>query len=249
VGLQLLSTRRADVLNNVFLRVARSAVGTRSRVALLAADFGHLRVAGNRLDGIGPSRFAGTTVALRFLAPFGHLALESNSSDRADRAGEELARADYQALRVGRAEREQSGAAGLAGSFAYLPLELRAFVLTRTRLRARAIESSEMTVSNNQLVSRESNLPAIQIQEVQTCLFGNNHCQLVQEPEQSILVARVQAEHVSAGHNRLLGPGKFDTLELESKHVAAIANVSSGKILQNGANLPAPWDALNLIGV
>jgi hypothetical protein len=249
VGLQILSTRRADVLSNVFLRVARAAVGNRSRVALLAADFEQLRVAGNRLDGIGPPVFAGTTSALRFLSPFGHLAVESNSTDRADRTDEELSRAAYQVLRVGRFERDPTGGFGLLGAFAYVPIELRAFLITRTRLRARAVDSSEVAVSNNQLVSRQSVLPAIQIQQVQTCLFGNNHCQLLQEPDQPIVLARVQAEHVNASHNRLRGPGKFDTLELDSTHVAAVANISSGKILQNGATLPAPWGPLNLIGV
>lgn len=59
---------------------------------------------------------------------------------------------------------------------------------------------------------------------------------------------RVRAEAGTVGQNRLWG-GREPTAELFIAGPAVLGNLSTGIVLLNGAPLPAPWDALNVIGI
>ena len=98
VGLQLLGTKRADVVGNLFAGVAGVANQNPLRAALLAVNAGELRVAANRMFGIGPAEFLGRTIAIVIDASFRKLMLESNSIARIAEASEKPSIAAWQAI-------------------------------------------------------------------------------------------------------------------------------------------------------
>lgn len=63
------------------------------------------------------------------------------------------------------------------------------------------------------------------------------------------LLSVLQADHVNASNNRLVGNGDNDVMMINSnKKLVAMGNMSTGNIrINGGGNLPAPWDTLNII--
>lgn len=62
------------------------------------------------------------------------------------------------------------------------------------------------------------------------------------------LALRVRAETGAVAQNRLWG-GREPTAELFVSGPSVLGNLSTGIVLLNGAPLPPPWDALNVIGI
>lgn len=241
VGIQLLAVARADVRDNLLTDVARVQARERGGVGLLAAAFGELRVAGNRVHGVGPTFYRDTTVAMRFLTPFRHLAVAGNSVARLnDIADQEGFSTDWQALWVGPATTRRLA----EKSFVFVPLKEQALLITGTRVRAIAKDPSDITISGNQLTSFAAELPAVEIKEVETCLFIDNHCRMLGRVRSPTVIAKLSASHINASNNRLIGAEGIDTLHLSTERFVAVGNISTGPIKP----LPSPWKELNLIG-
>ncbi|TBW12983.1 hypothetical protein E0E50_01570 [Azotobacter chroococcum subsp. isscasi] len=243
VGIQLLAVARADVRDNLLTDVARVQESTSpGGVGLLAAAFGELRVAGNRVHGVGPTFCRGTMMAMRFLTPFRHLAVAGNSIARLnDIADQEGFSPFWQALGVG----PEAALRPAAKSFAFRLLTARDLLITATRVRAIAREEAPgITISGNQLTSFAAELPAVAIEKVETCLFIDNYCRILGKVNG--LIAKLHADHINVSNNRLICAGGGDTLRLHTEHLVAVGNISIGNIKHNGNELGERWKELNL---
>ncbi len=86
VGMQLLGVERADVVGNLFAGVARQAQVNRCALRSCVVASRELRIAANRMFGIGPPEFLGRTIAIAVDTTFRQLAVEGNSVARIAKA-------------------------------------------------------------------------------------------------------------------------------------------------------------------
>ncbi|ASL26568.1 DUF6519 domain-containing protein [Azotobacter chroococcum] len=257
VGIQLLAVARADVRDNLLTDVAHmqevqgQTLVKPGGAALLAAAFGELRVAGNRVHGVGPPVVypdSGITVAMRFLTPFRHLAIAGNSVARLNNIADQAVSSQvWQALRVG----PEAARRPAIKPFAFMSLTARDLLITATRVRAIAREEAPgITISGNQLTSFAAELPAVEIEEVETCLFIDNYCRILEKGPSPRVIAKLSANYINASNNRLISTGEKNTLDLNTDdgRLVAVGNISTGQIILNGKPLDQKWKALNLIG-
>jgi len=251
-GVLLADVARADVVNNLFAGVARQANQSPLRAALLAVASGELRVAGNRMFGIGPQSFLGRTVGLAVGASFSQLAVEDNSLARLE-GTETTSAAAWQAIVVAPSGAAQGGPAGgttvTAPGVMVLPVKEGYLYLSAFRARILAsLARGNTSLRGNRLRGTLTVMPLVEIDDVLSCLFDQNDAELssVVTAGPAPLVGRIGCDHASVANNRLVGVTEFPTLSLTARNFAVLGNLTSGAIQVNGTALPAPWNALNV---
>ena len=247
-AVQLARVERADVTDNLLADVARQAIGAPRVDALRALGVRQLRVAGNRLVGIGPERSAGQVTALRILAPFDQVAIDANEIDRRAEAAQKLVVADWKAIRI---DRPSAGAfAGPTGLTAMIDVAEVSYVLSAARLTALPALLPELSIRGNHwrgeaLAERLGDCTAMD-----HLLFADNTCEAVGANTQP-QIANLGARTVTATNNRLRGNGDLDTLHLHPQRKQAIVtgNTSTGNMrVITGTPVPADMTLTNIIG-
>lgn len=251
-GVLLIDVARADVVNNLFAGVARQAAQSLLRAALLAVASGELRVAGNRMFGIGPKSFLGRTVALAVGASFSQLAVENNSLARLEGI-ETTSAAAWQAIVVAPSGAAPGGPTDgttvTAPGVMVLPVKEGYLYLSAFRARILAgLARGNTSLRGNRLRGTLTVMPLVEIDGVLSCLFDQNDAELSNVVTTGLapLVGRIGCDHVSVANNRLVGVTEFPTLSLTATNFAVLGNLTSGAIQVHGAALPAPWDTLNV---
>ena len=245
VGLQLLGTKRADVVGNLFAGVAGVANQNPLRAALLAVNAGELRVAANRMFGIGPAEFLGRTIAIVIDASFRKLMLESNSIARIAEAGEKPSIAAWQAIVIA-GFGVNTDAAGVSNSIQpfgamMLPLKDNGFYLSGQQAILLDPARGVAAVRGNNLTGQSPNRPLVEISGLIGCRFDQNDAELTGNDG---LIGIIAADHIGACNNRLVGEGEAPTLQLLAKKAVVLGNLATGPIRINGQ--PVPWDVLNV---
>jgi hypothetical protein len=250
IGVLLLGAARADVVGNLFGNVALQAIQPPLRAALAMQASSEVRVAANRFFGIGPQRFTGRTIAIVAAANFSQLAVDDNSAARIGDGGEPPALAAWQAIVVGsRPAGEPEGGLVITPEVIVAPLNDDAIFVSAFRIGRLAARQRTVSVRGNRARSQATIAPAIEIDDVIGCLLHANDAESTGVATGALMppVARVQCRHVTAGGNRLVGTGELPTLLLDAPRFAVVGNITSGPIQVNGAALPAPWNALNVL--
>jgi hypothetical protein len=254
----LLAVERADVVGNVFDRVARDAVVSPLRCALLALACGEVRVADNRLYGIGPSgTFTQRVIGIGVGPGFHHVAIQNNNVARRETENENVSIGNWQPLLI--ISGSATAAAAAAGTAftaepvsvpgaAVLPVQGGQAYMTANRLVLRAAGASSVQVSGNRLRGDHSLVPATQIMVVQSCQFVQNDIHITGGDSAGQLAGVVVAEHASVANNHFAGNARESIFLVFTNQgqFAVLGNLASASIRANGAALPAPWDALNV---
>jgi len=251
-GVLLTAVARADVINNLFAGVAREASQSPMRVALAALAAGELRVAGNRMFGIGPPSFLGRTMGLAVGASVRQLVVEDNSLARVE-ASETPNLAGWQAVVVAPSVPRPNDTAGgitlTAPGLMVLPL--REGYLYLNAFQARILgdpRRGHASLRGNRLRGSLTVMPLVEIEDLLSCLFDQNDAESsgVTAGAGAPPLARIVCDHANVANNRLVGVTEFPTLLLAARNFAVLGNLTSGAIQVNGSALPAPWNALNV---
>ena len=250
-GVHLLGAARADVLANVFANVARSATQTTLRAALAVQASAEVRVAGNRMFGIGPVRFVGRTIGIAAAATFRQFAADDNAVSRVAASDETPDPAAWQAIVVAGATRPPGGAGGgviVTPGVIVAPVGESALYLSAFRIGLLPARQGTVVAHANRLRSQMTGASTIEIDDVVGCLMSQNDAEAsgATATGAAAPVARVQCRHASATGNRLVGTSDLPTFILTAPQFALVANVTSGPIQVNGSGLPPPWNALNV---
>ena len=250
-GVHLLGAARADVLANVFANVARSATQTTLRAALAVQASAEVRVAGNRMFGIGPVRFVGRTIGIAAAATFRQFAADDNAVARVAASDETPDPAAWQAIVVAGATRPPGGAGGgviVTPGVIVAPVGESALYLSAFRIGLLPARQGTVVAHANRLRSQMTGASTIEIDDVVGCLMSQNDAEAsgATATGAAAPVARVQCRHASATGNRLVGTSDLPTFVLTAPQFALVANVTSGPIQVNGSGLPPPWNALNV---
>jgi hypothetical protein len=251
-GAHLLGAARADVLANVFANVARSATQTTLRAALAVQASAEVRVAGNRMFGIGPVRFVGRTIGIAVAANFRTLGVDDNAVARVAASDEAPEPAAWQAIVVGSATRTPGGAAGggviVSPGVIIAPVGESALFLSAFRIGLLVARQGTVSAHGNRLRSQQTAAPTIDIADVVGCLASQNDAEATGAAATGAPapVARIQCRHASATGNRLIGTSDLPTFVLTAPQFAVVANITTGPIHVNGPPLAPPWSALNV---
>ncbi len=255
-GVQLVDITRGDVLDNLIADVAREAANSPGVDGLRALAIGELRIAGNRLHGIGPDRIGGPVAAIRLLPPFDRVAIDDNTLDRVSGPEQKPVMAQWWALLVAIEPRGAAGELATAThhyGISYLTTAAEsAYLLTANRVRAIALTPSNLSIRGNRMRGQQSAVPLVQCLQMTYCLFADNHCEAQGEGGRGPVIGQIGGRSLNASHHHLRGPGDTDTLHLlpERKQAIVIGNTSSGNIrVPSGAPVPADISLTNIIGI
>jgi hypothetical protein len=215
------------------------------RAALLAVNAGELRVAANRMFGIGPAEFLGRTIAIAVDASFRKLTVESNSIARIAEASEKPSIAAWQAIVIA-AFAVNTDSTGLSTTIQplgamLLPLKDNTFYLSGQRAILLDPARGVASVRGNNLNGQSPNRPLVEISSLLGCRFDQNDAELTGNDG---LIGLIAADHIGAANNRLVGEGEAPTLQLVAKKAVVLGNLATGSIRVNAQTVP--WDVLNV---
>ena len=255
-GVLLLAVTRADVVGNLFDSVAREAANSPLHCALLAVASTELRVAGNRMHGIGPLAGLGQrTVGVAVGPGFDQVAVDDNTIARRADAGDKLGVGNWQAILVAGSRVVSAGVVdqatiGVPG-VVVLPMQTGHVYLDAMRIAILGKTAGSVQVRGNRLHGQMSLLPAAEILGVVGCLFDQNDIRVSDGTAGGQMTGRIFCDHASVANNRLVatGEGPIFQLNTDKTKFAVLGNLRSGPILVNGtadASLPPPWNTLNV---
>jgi hypothetical protein len=255
-GVLLLAVTRADVVGNVFDSVARQATVSPLRCALLAMASGELRVAGNRMYGIGPlSGFTQRAIGIAVGPGFDQLAVDDNAIARRATDADKPAPGNWQAILVVGAATTVAGVAEPAtisvAGIAVLPVLGGHYYLTGTQIAPLAETTGSVQVRGNRVQSQTSLISATEILGVQGCLFDQNDIRITAGEGAGVLAGRVLCNHANVANNRLVAQGESPIFQLftDKTKFAVLGNLRTSVMLVNGtadSALPPPWNTLNV---
>jgi hypothetical protein len=89
-----------------------------------------------------------------------------------------------------------------------------------------------------------------QCQQIQSCLFMDNYCEISGEGGKQYLLADISAVTINASNNHLIGAREQDSLHLKpfSRKAIVMGNTSTGPIAVQGSPVPADINLTNIIG-
>jgi hypothetical protein len=247
-GMRLVRARQLQVTGNTVRNVAPRAAQSATRTAIDVAGCRTVRVAANTIAEVGPQEaIAGSASAgIRVAPPFGAAQVSGNSVRRSlDEP--QFSRTDWYALRV------EAPPVAAGGGAVTLPLLLEAdqavFAIDRLRIKLLArFPERQATVDGNDLVAWGGDAAVAHVVAAPSCIFTGNHCLLpVESPAPAVV--RITAARIAAGNNIVRRPSDQDAVHLnvDPKQFTAVGNVTFGNVRLNGAALPAPWSALNVL--
>jgi len=253
-GVLLLATRRADVTGNLFANVGRQAVVNPLRAALMTMAVGELRVAGNRMFGIGPlAGFNQRAVGIAIAPGFTEAAIEDNAIARLTTDADKPVMSRWQAiLVVGSLANDlvkEQVAMAVPGATMLATKSGHAY-LTNAMVAVFA-NAGSATVRGNRLHGHTSQIPTAELLAVQGCLFDQNDIRVTDGEGDGMLAGRVLSDHANVANNRLAGSKDKVIFQLsvdKDKH-AVLGNLRTSPIMVNGTPdtaLPPPWNALNV---
>jgi len=253
IGVQLLATRRVDVSGNLFANVARQALISPLRVAIMTLATREVNIAGNRLHGIGPTdSYNRRTVGIGIAPGFADAALDGNTVSRVNADTEKIGTAEWQAILVLGAVGEEKGTINMAVPGAVLFMTKSGSIyLTAAQIAWLSGSLGSAMVRGNRLTSTESLLPAAEIVAVEGCLFDQNDVRVIGGDREGWLAGCIKGVHASVANNRLAGTSEKAIFELftDKEKFSVLGNLRTAPIMVNGTpdpSLPSPWNALNV---
>ena len=247
-GVQLIRVERGDILDNIIANVAREAITSPGIDALRCAAVGQLRVAGNRFYGVGPDRISAAVTAARLLPPFDRVAFDDNSIDRIADASQNPIVIEWRVINIAP---EPVGVVTNFAAASFFATADVAFLLTANRAIALPVRRSTVSIRGNQLRGHSTSVPLNHCASVNSCLFAENHCEVVGDGGREPLLGDLHAATLNASNNRLIALGDLNTLHLhpQIERAIVIGNTSTGNIrVQGGAPVPADMSLTNIIG-
>ena len=253
IGVLLLATRRVDVTGNLFANVARQALISPLRVAIMTLATREVNVAGNRLHGIGPTdSFTLRTVGIGIAPGFTDATMDGNTVSRVNADTEKTGAANWQAILVLGSLGEETGAATMAVPGEVMLKTKSGFIyLTAAQIAWLDTLLGSVMVRGNRLTSQDSPLPAAEILAVKGCLFDQNDVRVIGGNDLGVLAGRIRSDYASVANNHLTGSYEKAVFELftDKEKFSVLGNLRTAPIMVNGTpdpSLPSPWNALNV---
>ena len=222
------------------------------RTALEILGGRSVRVSDNDLIDIGPDTTLGglTSIGIHVGFGFEHVRLSGNRVRRATADPAPQANpSDWRAILI---EDTPDFRPVAADNFAlpfYVMLDANRFVavgIARVVVAPRSQRPS-VTLEGNYAVSWGGDVPVVSTTVTRgSCVFSQNQCFLLVGSGPPAVVT-IAAEPMVVANNVVRRAGDLDAVQMFGKLFSVVGNISMGNIRVNGGNLPAPWNALNIL--
>jgi hypothetical protein len=248
-AIRVISAERADVLNNVIRNVARASTQSQGRVGIQLATVTEARISGNTISGVGPvGEQAGQSAGIQVLPSFFRMDVEGNSVRRAADDSEKVTVAAWRALAV-------TGVEGLfivTPSLTVVAVGLVAGLFTPSRIRIIPLRQDNVSARGNSLRGEVTALDVVRIDDVDHCLFAENHSLKTSTAATGggqNVVQMFRGGTVIVNANRVRGSDpKLSSISLfEQKGRTVLGNVTGTPIQFDGVDITPPWRDLNIL--
>ena len=256
-GIRLTNCRSVAITGNFVSGVGQAAVENPTRAGIILERRAQsVRIAGNEVERIGPDVFLGNGLGIGVL-------WADRSTDVLDnivrRGGTEAPdaegfRGDWMALFISEPSfQRERGDAPRRSRFLF-----GGRLITDREGQARAVlfpnEAFDFDISGQTSVAARGNVLAgygeIQLAAVEIqggCIFSENRCSLLSEPNDSIVIVRLRARAAAVSGNLINGARSLTGLSIEAELATVLGNIAAPTmIFLNGAPLPDPWLPLNV---
>ena len=243
VGVRMRNADRIDVIGNLFDRIAQK---TKAQyvTAFFAYQCTDLRIAANRIFGVGPADPVAVATGISIGYGFDLLAIDDNNIQRTV-GPDTKANATWQAIRVNSEAKVDLHL--LEKGTMLLPLARDGLLfLSPVHVAVQRAPQRQAGVRRNSLRGN-SLIPLAEVAGVTSCFFDQNDGECVSEKMPP--VATIRAAQISASSNRLLGSNRDASafgLQTDPAHLAVLANITNGPITVNNAPIGNPWAPLNV---
>jgi len=260
-GMRFVATADLDVSGNLVSRFARDALLSAAQAGVQVLAARRLRIAGNRLTGIGPpADFVGRSTGIDIVPPFRSARIAENCILRRGGDDEKIGSGRWVGLRIAAAPDDAPPDVGkffALGDVAILSLADRSLVLTTSRIfgaprvAAEALAGfGDVGARANEIESEASTEGPVLIAGAQSCIVTDNRWALAATSQSPPSVVRSMRAVVS--NNDLRGSGRPESLVLQilppgKDQPAVLGNIRNGAITVRGAPLGEPWASLNPI--
>ena len=125
-----------------------------------------------------------------------------------------------------------------------------AFMLSANFAAALPRQLSAVSIRGNQLHGNRTRVPLNHCSGVDSCLFADNHCQMLDGTLRDSLLVDLTARTINASNNRLISQGNI-TLRVTPgiERAIVMGNTSTGDIeVQGGNPVPADINLTNILG-
>ena len=252
IGIRLVGVVQAEVSSNTI-----KGLGQRERIESLvgiqAIACNSVRISGNEVVGLGPSKTSVTKSAgIDVLPPFDRLDVVANQVRRTPLDAPD--KGEFYGLRIGR-HGEGAIVAEVDDHIVFIADQERiTYVVDGGISPSLSPGNQSMTVRGNTL-QVQGEYPAVDIVGQETpwrgeCLFSDNRCRL--DASERLLVVRVAAGTIIFSNNYVQGSGERSVaVELlvggTKGPFTVLGNIANGRIQVNGVPLQPPWQELNVM--
>lgn len=249
-AMQLIRIERCDVLDNVISNVALQAITSPGIDALRTGAIQQLRVAGNRFYAIGPDRISSSSQvsAVHITPPLSDLSFDGNNVERLGGTSQKPTLIRWQALNV--SSQRETFRYHADASFINSEKAQQVYLLTASSVSVLRQLPASIIIRGNHLKGQLTEVALNQCQQVQSCLFADNYCEVSGEGGKQYLLADISAVTINASNNHLIGALEQDSLHLKpfSRKAIVMGNTSTGPLVVQGSSVPVDLNLTNIIG-
>jgi hypothetical protein len=258
VGIGVLRADAATVSGNIVRRVGQQAVRAPLSAGIAAASVRRLRAIGNDITDIAPpGDFIGLGVGVMLRSPYAQAQVNHNHVARDGQPTTQVNRSQWFAVLIDQPLGDRL--VSRVGSYAAVRIDdartlvfggKRPYVVTAAGVAdqtgaAPVVRGATVSILGNVLGARGAT-PVVDVVATGDCLFTDNRCELALNNDAPAVRLVSGASIVNA--NRVQS-GQQPSIQLlgNTKKITVLGNITTGPIIAGGP-LPAPWDALNVIG-
>lgn len=237
----------AQVVSNVLAGVARNAANNRLVAGVIAHGVQGMLVHGNRIREVGRGEGGPPIYAVLVVEPFDLVEISDNRLS----GSQEAVSGNWTGIAVA-VQRENVPTVAALPAFLTAGDTRVAISSLRVREEGRAAGEAQLTIKGNQLTDAHvgsSLMVSIQPSIESSCVFEGNQCLLLVQGGSEPLV-RIAAPRIVSSNNVVRSPSDTDSMWLfvgDDGQAAVLGNLTFGNIRLNNAELPQPFQPLNLL--
>ncbi len=242
VGIRVVGSRLASVVNNTVRRVGLRSVKEGGRVAIQVLGCEEVRITGNDISQIGPdTEFIGPAIGVHVLQPF-HLVNVCDNLVNRDLETAAYGPGPWTAVLIGFQPSDALDLVKIDKNLLILKIDQATYVYASGAfLKAQPTRQERVDLRGN-VVNGSGTTSGVIVMTSGEGMLSDNRCEHMSGQPAMV----VQAEFAIVSANRVFGPEQSLVLNVDPKRSTVLGNITGQPIDMKGP-LTAPWLPLNVV--